>query len=358
MAVKRYPAIDTMPFGGTGKDGAFDPQSNYDYSDSEGSWIVKEYASVNIDNGIIVSTTNRVKGLIMFVRGDVTINGEIDLDGKGYGADDGDIIPNYYANYFESGILKNAIMEKCASMIGGDGGGGGGGGYRTATVTYDALAAGDKAGGASRNPSSGGDHDAVGWQSGLSKGNTHINLGGTFNANAYSSQGTSRAGNGGGAYKGIKNSGGHGGGGGGGSFTTSTGSHGANATLSVKGALGAKGQGNCGDGGVSGYASSSLIIICAGNLTFGATCDVSCNGENGSNGENADSATYGSGAGGGGGGGGVQAYLYQGALSLDGGAARTVAGGTKGLGGTVGAVGTDGGDGSVGTIVTQQIPRS
>ena len=56
-------------FGGTGVDGAFSPTADYSFSEAEGSWVIREYSTINIDSGVKVSVPNRIKGVIFYCLG-------------------------------------------------------------------------------------------------------------------------------------------------------------------------------------------------------------------------------------------------------------------------------------------------
>lgn len=111
-----------------------------------------------------------------------------------------------------------------------------------------------------------------------------------------------------------------------------------------------------GDGGAGGNGGGALILEVGGNLTFGASSEISVAGNNGTNGQDGLGSptannNCGGGGGGGGGAGGMAFILYNGTITNSG-LTETITGGDGGDGGAggSGAAGTDepGGEGGGG----------
>ena len=65
-------------FFGTGKDGVLTTSGSMSFtSQTDGPMIVKQYKSVTINSGHVVTVTKRNKGLLIYSQGDCTINGEV-----------------------------------------------------------------------------------------------------------------------------------------------------------------------------------------------------------------------------------------------------------------------------------------
>jgi hypothetical protein len=276
---------------------------------SLGVWY--QYSLISISNGATLSTSDSNSGLPMLIMcsGNCTINGTINLKGKGWsgGGTVGGITPyGICGNGYNSYIAEGDYSDQRYIPLGTGGVGAGN--------TYGGSSASD--------PGTGGRKIPNGF--------------GIFNKNykfLYIPNGTG----GGGGCNGY---GVGGGGGGGGSSWNSNGSNG------ITGGGGTGGGGNGGNGGAGG---ASLILLVKGNLTIGATGIIDCRGDNGS-----DASPSGDEGGGGGGGGGGSIYIiYDGTLSDSG--SKLVTGGSGGTGGSGSPSGGAGGSGANGTATLEQV---
>lgn len=348
-------------FFGDGSDGVLDTTENVIFSVTPHTGIViKQYQSIKINAGHIVTVDNPCRGLILYSQGDVVISGTIDMSKKaGFGS--GEIPPLVIT---KSKLDKyNRIATVLQALKGGNGGNGGYGGgwyglYRSSGGTGGPgrLLAGGYGGG-------GGGGCAMGYTGGNGGSIPYADIGGgdTTQGSRVTTASSYTRGNFG--IKGI-----HGSGGSGAVYSSSDGR--------VSGTGGkCNGGGGGGSGGVSEtstyyngddgeYAGGAVIIISGGNVTINSGGVIAANGGNGGNGSNAangSAITGASGGGGGGGaGGGIVAIFYKGSFVNNG--TIQVNGGVGGSGGAYsqggnyghenGAPGTSG---SVGTIYTEKI---
>jgi len=328
---------------GDGSDGAFSSTGNVTLTSTlNGAPIIKQYTSFDLNAGHTLTVSNPCQGLIIFVNGDVTIDGTIDMSKKaGIGLSTYPPFPMIKQN--AAGTLKHNKYNQLPGSIfdllkGGSGGNGGsGGGYSGGTGTGGQgriLAGGFGGGGAGSGTVyySGGVNNYIYGGAGGYITNPDIcttSMAGGFQSGSYGQytyMAASTNGHGGCAaneYSAVHNGGGcYGGGGGGAGITLSA--------ASQSGGVGSNGE----------YAGGFICII-ARSITIGSTGLVKANGGNGGNG-------YGStGGGGGGAGGGVVALFYR--DSYTNGGSITVNGGTGGTGANSGT------SGSVGAIHTQQL---
>ncbi len=114
-------------FGGDGSDGALNVTSGTTNLDAASATIlVKEYTSINISSGATLGLTNEAAGgtiLILKSQGNVTIEGTIDLDGKGANKEvDGTSLDSVTGTAGEGGDNGNAEVSCTRSVNGGTGG--------------------------------------------------------------------------------------------------------------------------------------------------------------------------------------------------------------------------------------------
>jgi hypothetical protein len=322
---------DVEEFFGDGSDGVLDTTGNLTFPVIPHSGLViKQYTSIKINAGHIVTTSDPCRGLILFSKGDINVTGIIDMSKKA-GFNDVNL-PALLIGATPEEIRM--INEELRSIRGGSGGKGYGGG---------------------------------------SAGNGRILLGGYGSGGSGQSGSHLNGGSGGGIEndifgKGVPGAGGqwingsftytipagagiHGGGGGGGvSYTSSSNGYGGRGGAGNGGGGGGGGAGRAdystpvtGSNGRDGEPAGGFILLIAkGAITVNGT--LTCNGGNGGDG---GSGYNGSGNGGGGSGGGVVALLYKGGFNNNG--TITVSGGSGGSGGNPGQ------SGSIGTVYTRNI---
>ena len=275
-------------------------------STQDGPPVIKNFSSLFISRSVVLSPTNRCRGLLIFVDGDAIISGSLRMTGRGASAVGTDasfsvINPPYLGDYWSTQLFPSAsylsrvfAVGAAGSAYGTDGvtgtngrSGGGGGGS-----SYGAPTAGTGAAGTSFSGGSGG-------------GGSQVNV----------IAGGSASGNGGAGGNGASGPGGTGGGG--------------------AGNPGGSPNGGEGTGGL-------LILIVRGNLKIGPNGSITANG---SAGGNASGPTQG--GGGGGSGGGVLYVYYGGTLTNNG--TVTASGGTRGTGGNIA------GNGGAGTAIISKL---
>lgn len=274
----------------------FGDASDGTYSDS-GNLIqgtVYQYDTFDLTNGNTLTTASTTgKPIIIYVQGDCTIGGTIDLDDKGYD-------------------------EGTGGAGGTDTSGATGGAGQNFQVhsSYGTAAAGGTAGIKVDPPYQGGGGGAG---DSINSGSA---IAGTINEFSLKRGGT-----------GIHIDSGQGGGGGGGGSgqSSSTG----------------------GIGGAGGNGGGSIIFIVGGDFLITATGVITINGENGVVGGAASGANASGGGGGGGGGGGDLWVICKGTNTNSG--SITTTGGTGGAGGAKTGTGTGGGAGVNGAAGTNRL---
>ena len=352
---------------GDGSDGAVTSSGDITYtpanqaSDYDGDMVVKNFTTFTLSVGDTLTVNNGCSGLLLYSTGNMTINGTIDMDGRGctrntgWTADnpidssDAIWLPMFTASPGSQTLtVAAADFTNCGAAaiaavanqpgIAGDGtlftiSGGGGGSGRTEHGN-SALRGNDGTGGVR----SSGTYEM--W----------IRTGGGASGGAqHSSAGNASSGSGGG---GSPISGGSGGGGCGAEGTTAA----ANAaTGTAAGGSGAgagnnsAGGGGGGQPGGSGGATGSgtivngtngnggiIWIICGGTLTLGASSEIFSRGSGGG-------GAQGSKSGGGGGSGGGAAHLIYVTSYSDGGCTFNFDGAEGGNSNADGGTGGDGG---------------
>ena len=301
--------LPVINYFGTGADGDVTYSANTNFTSTlNGAAVVMNYKSLIVNSGVTLTTSNRCRGLVIYVQGDCTINGTVTMSAKGCTSAGQDIFISRGASSASWSDLPAEIIRSFripalgaalgAAGAGGATGGGGGGG-----AGYNGAAGSSFAGGAGGGGGSSGG-------SGGSAGTGHGGVGGTGQASnnaggyggggsgggsvniAYVTQGTwsagysivasGGAGGGGGAYVGGSPAGGGGGGGAGGAG----GPGGSYNGIGTSGAAGAAGSGGL------------IIFMVGGTLTLGASSIISSNGTAGGGGGGGNGGGGGGGAGG------------------------------------------------------------
>ena len=281
-------------------------------STQDGVPVVKNFSNLFISRSVVISPTNRCRGMLIFVDGDATISGSITMTSRGASAVGADasfitINPPYLGDYWSTQLFPSSSYLSRVFAVGAAGGGG-----STAGT----------AGGLGRSGGGGGGSTSTG------------------------PYGTASGGSGG---TGTSYSGGAGGGGGG-----APGGAGSNGSP-IGGAGGnGGGAGNSGGGagnpnGTGGSQTATgtgglLILIVRGNLKIGPNGSITTNGSAGNN----ANISGGSGAGGGSGGGVLYVY-YGGQLTNNGSVTSNGGSGGSPFGG--GASGA----GGAGTSIIQKL---
>ena len=303
-------------------------------STQDGDVVVAQYGPLTINSGVTLTTSNRCKGLAIYVNGDLNLAGTISMTGKGASAD-----PSA-AGVSSAGIqIMRITADGTTSMAAGSVVQGCGSAFVSAESSNSPTSAALQTGNIFVIPTTGG---AGGLKTGASGGD------GGFTTGASGASGGTLQSGGGGAGSGKLL---------GGSGTAGTcfsgGTSGGTAGASVSATLVAAGDGqpNGGSGGLSPAVSGS--VTGAGNPTQGGTAGLLMlfvKGNINWNGGSLQSAGYSPGNSAGGGGGGVVLALYGGAIN--GTPVINVAGGS----GYNSGHGTwNGGNGGSGNYVLQQV---
>lgn len=290
--------LSAIGFFGDGSDGAV----TWSVSTNLNPATEKRYTTATLDSGQTLSVSSVNTPLVIHNTGDVTINGTVDLNGKGGGGGTG----TSGAGTGGNGTAGNSIVSGWTNGAGtgasnsSDPGGGGAG------ASWDADGGAAATDGTEGTPGTKLDSDKYAFLSSILRGAVC------------------------------------GGGGGGGSANNSG------------------GAGNAGAGGAGGGA---LVWCIGGNLTLGASSIIRANGDNGTAGSGTAAASGQTAGGGGGGGGGMILVLVAGTITNSG-VTVSATGGTGGNGhsngsGTSGFKGGDSVNGKViiyslstGTLIT------
>ncbi len=313
---------------GTGADGVFEPAENTDWASPGDAWLVKEFEGVTIPSGVTVCPDGACRGVVIKVRGDVSISGTLHVDGmallSGTRAQE-----TIRGPLFGAGIVDTKTTGAVDIPLGGAGGAGGKG-----STSTSAYAGAD--GGAAFTPTKyyGGATGSAGGGGGGAQ------AGGPTTGSAATDTGGAVGGNGASGNSTITGSGG----GGGGRIGGSPGGGASGA------AVGSAGQSDGGKGG------GIIIIVVDGDVTVNASGIVRAAGLPGANGgDGGDGSSYDGGGGGGqgGGGGGVIIILYTGTYTNNG--TVSAPGGAAGSPGARGTASTAAQAGASGTVITQKI---
>ena len=335
---------------GNGSNGAVTYASNTNLTSTlDGDMIVMNYTSLTVNSAVTLSTSNRCKGLLIFVQGNCTVSGFISMDSRGPSSDatsagvpaNGLQLPlKTSSNFFSSSnnlsratfsnlfagagtaaqdallasIVNGGPIGSLPTLVrqGASGGGGGPSGYR------------NRPGANGSNGATGQTGGGGGGQGGYSDDS---GFGGSGGAGSFGSCFGGGSGGGGGNFNGVNGSGaaswgGQGGSGGFGGYGTSGGS----------GNPGGPGSAQTGRSGTGGL----IILVVGGILTINSGGGLVARGQDGYSG--------GGGSGGSGGGNIVIAhrgsYTNNGTVSVNGGAQYSGNAGTSGGGGGTGSIQT------------------
>ena len=286
---------------GTGEDGDLSTVGSVSYtSTSNGDAVVKHYNNLTINGGHTVTTQNPCKGLLIYVKGDCTINGTLTMNAKS-----------------SAGIGPSGSLRIYRASSGGT----------SQTTASIMLGTGPAAEAAEAN-------QTLANATGIAR--AIVATGGTGGAGSNNANFPGANGNT------ATNSGG--GGGGGGRYESQAG-NGTDGSCYGGGTGGFGEADNDGSNVPGGRGGGNLVLIVKGNLTIGGA--VTANGANGGDGAAP------SGGGSGGGGGGIITLLYGGTYSLT--STLTANGGTGGYGT---AYSSNGGSGAAGSVYTAQVLAS
>lgn len=332
-----YRVARVSNFWGNGSDGSLTTTGNLSFASAQdGDVVVKQFTNLTINAGHTVTTSNRCRGLVIYVDGDCTINGTLSMTARG-----ANVNPTLADSIPATGIrlvrFKSGGTETlAASDLGGAGAGGVGAVWRGA----EAAQAGTTGNGViytiAREGGAGGstNHSNEWWDSvpGSPGGTNPNGTGGGGGGNAaggwsgYGSAGTCFSGGSGGG--GVRTQ----------SYATSAGSGGAYggaggyASWTHPHAEGGGGAGNPGGAGLQPGQSGTgglLVLLVKGNLSIGTGGQVVSQGSNGG-------SAYQSG---GGSGGGRIIILHAGTYSAV--TPPSATGGTGGGAGGAGAITID-----------------
>ncbi len=289
-------------------------------STQDGLPVVKNFSSLFISRSVVISPTNRCRGMLIFVDGDATISGSISMTARGASAVGADasfttINPPYLGDYWSTQLFPSSSYLSRVFAVGAAGG---------PTSTPFGVA---PVGSAGINGRSGG-----GGAGGGSGGG---------------------GGNGGAGSAGTSYSGGSGGGGGGSSSGNGTaaspnGGAGGNGNQFGGGGAGNPGGISPGGGTAGGNGTGGLLIlIVRGNLKIGPNGSITSNGFAG--GGFSNPSQY---HGGGGGSGGGILYIYYGGTLTNNGTVTS----SGGSGGSIPTpLGQSGGAGGAGTSIISKL---
>ncbi len=290
-------------------------------STQDGPPVIKNFSSLFISRSVVISPTNRCRGMLIFVDGDATISGSISMTARGAKFTGSDasfttINPPYLGDYWSTQLFPSSSYLSRVFAVGASGGPAGPTPNGTGVVgTTGTLGRSGGGGGGGSGAAIGGAGSAGTSFSGGSGGGGGGPSPGT-NGIAFGGQGGPVLGYGGG---GAGNPGG----------VTPAAAPGSPLPVSAP----------SGTGGL-------LILIVRGNLKIGPNGSINANGSNGGN----SLVGFGS-AGGGASGGGVLYIYYGGTLTNNG--TITSNGGT---GGAAGSPSTAvGGAGGAGTSIIQKL---
>ena len=284
-------------------------------STQDGVPVIKNFSSLFISRSVVISPTNRCKGMLIFVDGDAIISGSISMTARGAKFTGSDasfsvLNPPYLGDYWSTQLFPSASYLSRVFAVGASGGiGVYGAGVTGFTGTLGRSGGGGSGAGITGpNQRLGGNGGTSTSFSGGSGG------GGSFEAGDVGGVGRNFGGAGGAA--GYNYGGGGAGNPGGGPSSAGT-------------------VGQDGTGGL-------LILIVRGNLKIGPNGSIVTNGSNG--------GTGGGYAAGGGSGGGVLYIYYGGTLTNNG----TITS-NGGSGGTSSPSNLNGGAGGAGTVITSKL---
>lgn len=279
-------------------------------STQDGVPVVKNFSSLFISRSVVVSPTNRCRGMLIFVDGDATISGSISMTARGAKFTGSDasfttINPPYLGDYWSAQLFPSASYLSRVFAVGAAGGGVPGGNGGNGSAGLFGRSGGGGGGGGIASPN--GNGSAGTSISGGSGGGGSSSSPSPATTNAYAfggAGGVAPSANGGG---GAGNPGGNPGG--------------------VASTVGGNGTGGL------------LILIVRGNLKIGPNGNITTNGTAGGSGSPSQ--------GGGGSGGGVLYIYYGGSLTNNG---TVTSNGGSGGGGS-----SSGGAGGAGTAIISKL---
>jgi hypothetical protein len=291
-------------------------------STQDGAPVIKNFSSLFISRSVVLSPTNRCRGLLIFVDGDATISGSISMTAKGAKFTGSEasfsvLNPPYLGDYWSTQLFPSSSYLSRVFAVGAAGGTAGPTPGSTGGVGTTGILGRSGGGGGGGGQAAAGGAGSIGTSFSGGSGGGGGGPSPGANGFAFGGQGGPVLGYGGG---GAGNPGG----------ITPAVAPGSPLPVSAP----------AGTGGL-------LILIVRGNLKIGPNGSIVTNGISGGNGL----AGYGS-AGGGGSGGGVLYIYYGGTLTNNG--TTTANGGSGGATGTP-ASGRDGGAGGAGTAIISKL---
>ena len=353
---------DTNYFG-DGSDGALTTSGDVTHTVAnattyDGDMVVKNYTTLTVSSGDTMSVDNKCKGMLIYVTGNCTINGTINMSQKGAfysstqtanpidSSTDSIWMPMFTASAGsqtltvaaadfsnagsaattavanQPGIAGDGTLFTISGAAGGSRGAGSNGSYPGSAGAGGTLSSasfemwcqnGGGGGGGAQHESSGGAYGGYGGASNWAGGGSGGGGAGAYHKSASAGDGTASGGAGGNGNGASGHN--NGGGGGAGNPGGSGSSHGSGSGAS----------GTTGTGGI-------MWLIVGGDLTLGASSTFNFAGSSGGG-----AGGYKSGGGGGSGGGSLQ-IMYAGTLT-DNGATYSMSGGSGGGGGGSGGAG-------------------
>jgi len=291
-------------------------------STQDGAPVIKNFSSLFISRSVVLSPTNRCRGLLIFVDGDATISGSISMTAKGAKFTGSEasfsvLNPPYLGDYWSTQLFPSSSYLSRVFAVGAAGGTAGPTPGSTGGVGTTGILGRSGGGGGGGGQAAAGGAGSIGTSFSGGSGGGGGGPSPGANGFAFGGQGGPVLGYGGG---GAGNPGG----------ITPAVAPGSPLPVSAP----------AGTGGL-------LILIVRGNLKIGPSGAIVTNGISGGNGL----AGYGS-AGGGGSGGGVLYIYYGGTLTNNG--TTTANGGSGGATGTPGT-GANGGAGGAGTAIISKL---
>lgn len=292
-------ASTSFVIGGNGSDGSLSTSGNVSLTSTlDGDAVVKQYTSLTVNTGHTLTVSNRCKGLHIYVRGDLVLNGTISMTARGaniLNTNQSILYKKHYSGIFGlqefqnlAYILPNSFPSSTSSVRGGDSvfgidsssngnagsngtllfqcGGGGSGSVYSASTIYTATS-GVGGYGTSFSGGSGSGGSAVLYSSQTSQSGSNTGGAGSSGKCSHSSFGAcGGAGNPGGAGEGTGSLSGNAGTGGqlivivGGTLSGS-------GVFESKGSAGGGQSGTCGGGGSGG----GCLLILYQNSSFSGT---------------------------------------------------------------------------------------
>ncbi|MBN8459517.1 MAG: cadherin-like domain-containing protein [Verrucomicrobia bacterium] len=328
--------VPEMNFWGNGSDGALTTTGNINFgSVQDGDVVVKQFTNLTINAGHTVTTSNRCRGLVIYVNGDCTINGTLSMTARGANANPtlADSIPATGIRLARFKFGSNETLA--ASDLGGTGLGGVGGAWRAAESQQLGIAGNGAIYTIAREGGAGGagrwDNTYQAAAPGYAGGTSANGTGGGGSGSVWSG-GTSGAGAQGTCYSGGAGGGAASNGRNGGSGQAYGGQGGKGEDYAGGGAGNPGGGGGSAGGGPGSNGTGGLLVLgVKGNLVIGPSGSIRSEGSAGGTG---------GGTNGGGSGGGRIIVLQAGSLTNT---------------GVISAAGGNGGHGGAGAITIDRI---